>query len=246
MTDLTNQTSSTSTQLQTWVEKLLHYMLLCYGKRFTDQWGMTDSQELIDVWAAGLQGLTHAELKRGKDALSGREWPPTLPEFKKLCRPELDPLAAYYEAVAGVQARFAGEFGKWSSPAVYWAAMPMATDLLNQTYSQVRARWERALSDEMAKGQWDEIPKPALALPAPVNMTKDAAEKALQKLGAEVNKPKGFNHRLWAERILERERKGDKSLLPIQVQFARQAMATPETPLAGFGALHSAGFEIAS
>lgn len=231
MTDLTNQTSSTSPPLQAWVEKLLHYMLLCYGKRFTDQWGMTDSQELIDVWANGLAGFSRDELKRGKDALAGRDWPPTLPEFKKLCRRPLDPMHAYYEAVAGVQARAAGEYGKWSHPAVYWAAMPLAFELREQSYSQVRCRWEAALSEQLDKGEWPEIPQPMVALPAPgkTKTSREEAAKRLQELGAAtvIKDSAGNDMRRWARKILEREARGDKTLLPIQVRFAREAAAAP-------------------
>lgn len=229
MTNVTNLNSSTSTPLQAWVEKLLHYMLACYGKRCTDQWCMVAQGDIVEVWANELADLTHAELKRGKEALSSREWPPTLPEFKKLCRPPVDAMKAYYEAVAGVQARAAGEYGKWSHPAVYWAAMPLAFDLGSQTYSQVKPRWEAALFEQLDKGEWAEIPQPMVALPAPgkAKTSREEASQRLRELGATgiVKDHRGGDMRGWARRILEREAAGEP-VLPIQARFAREALAT--------------------
>ena len=228
MNALTNPTSSTSTPLQAWVEKLLHYMLVCYGKRFTDQWCMVNGQELTDAWVAELEGMTHAELKCGKDALASRDWPPTLPEFKRMCRPPVDPMRAYYEAVAGVQARFAGEHGTWSHPAIYWAAMPMAVELREQTFSAVKARWETALAVQLGRGEWEEIPKPMLALTSPGQSTTSSAkarEAIKQIVGQVVHKPADGNPKGWAQRILDRHAAGDK-ITPAQLRMAQEALAT--------------------
>lgn len=228
MTNLTNTRSSTSTPLQAWVEKLLHHMLLSYGKKFTDQWGVTDSDELLAFWVNGLAGYSPTELKRGRDALDDRPFPPTLPEFRKLCRKPLDPVAAYYEAVAGVQARASGEYGKWSHPAVYWAAMPLSFDLANQTQTQIKPRWEAALNEQLEKGEWPEIPQPMLALAAPgkTKTSRDKAEQRLRELGAAavIKAPNGTDHKSWARRILEREAAGDKHLPAISIKWAHEAL----------------------
>lgn len=209
-------------------------MLLSYGKKFTDQWGVTDGDELLNFWANGLADMTHSELKRGKDALATREWPPTLPEFRKLCRRPMDSVAAYYEAVAGTQARRDGEYGKWSHPAIYWAAMPMSFDLKEQTYSQIRSRWEAALQEQMDKGEWPEIPQPMVALPAPgkTRTSREEAAQRLREIGAAtvIKDAWGNDPKCWAKKILEREAKGDKTLLPIQVKFAKEAMEARSQP----------------
>lgn len=228
--NLTTAPSSTSTTpLPTsWVEKLLHKMLLSYGKKFTDQWGATSTDELVGHWAQELAGYLPIEITRGLKALETREWPPTLPEFKKLCRSSLDPMKAYFEALAGVQARAAGEYGKWSHPAVYWAAMPLSFDLGSQTYSQIKTRWESALNAQIEAGEWAEIPQPMIALAAPskTQMSREEAAKRLRELGAAtvIKDGAGRDAKRWAHAILERVARGDKTLLPIQVQFAKQAM----------------------
>jgi hypothetical protein len=221
--------SSTSTESlpETWVERLFQRMLLDYGKKFSDQWGGADTNALITHWSRELAGYSGAELKRGLDALSTREWPPTLPEFKKLCRRPLDATTAYYEAVAGVQARASGEYGKWSHPAIYWAAMPLAFDLREQTYSQIKQRWEAALTEQMDKGEWPEIPQAMVALPAPgkTKTSREEASRRLRELNAStiVKDSAGRDARGWARKLLEREAAGE-TLLPIQSRFARQAL----------------------
>jgi len=216
--------SSTSTNAlpEAWVERLFERMLLDYGKKFSDQWSGADTDTLIAHWSRELADYSGAELKRGMDALSSREWPPTLPEFKKLCRRPLDPTVAYQEAVAGVQARQGGKYGKWSHPAIYWAAMPLSLELREQTYSQVKARWEAALTKQFDQGQWDEIPQPMVALPAPgkTRTSREKASQLLRELGSKIN---GSWNKGWARELLERAAAGE-ALLPIQLRFAREAL----------------------
>jgi len=232
--NLTTESSTSTTALpESWVERLFQRMLLTYGKKFADQWGAADTDALIAFWSQELASYTAAELKRGLDALSTRDWPPTLPEFKKLCRSPIDSLVAYYEAVAGVQARAAGEPGKWSHPAVYWAAMPLAFDLGSQTYSQIKPRWEAALHAQLERGEWAEIPRPMLQLgmPGAEKLSRESADQLLRKLKATVvtkQAASAIDHRAWARRILEREKLGDKRLSLLQVKFAREAMGAPQ------------------
>lgn len=227
---LTLASSTSTTALpEKWVERLFERMLLDYGKKFGDQWAETSMDTLISHWSRELAGYSGAELKRGLDALATREWPPTLPEFKKLCRRPLDSTTAYYEAVAGVQARAAGEYGKWSHPAIYWAAMPLAFDLGNQTFSQIKPRWEAALHEQMDKGEWPEIPQAMVALPAPgkTKTSREEASQRLRELGATgiVKDAWGNDPKRWAKKLLEREANGDKTLMPIQIRFAHEALA---------------------
>lgn len=230
-----NQISSTSTDWplnampQRWIQKLFNEMLMAYGKKFTDQWQGADATELQKHWALKLAGLSGEELKRGVGKLDAREWPPTLPEFIKLCRPEVDPFVIYCEAVAGVAARNRGEVGKWSHPAVYWASVGMAFDLGSQTYAQIRVRWETALAEQMSRGEWPEIPQPVLALNAPGKsvLSKEKAAEMIQELGA-VGIGKTYeqemDHKSWAKHIMKREQIGDRTLTHVQVRFAKEAL----------------------
>jgi hypothetical protein len=227
------QTSSTSIDPlpQSWIEKMFDQMLLNYGRKFTEQWGGADPDKLIAHWAREMASYTPAEIKRGLAALELRDWPPTLPEFKKMCRPPVDTTAAYYEAVAGCRDREAGNVGKWSHPAIFWATVQIgAFDLKNQSYSQIKDRWETALQAEMDKGQWSAIPEPMIALPAPGKSltSRQQATQALQQIGAaDILKPR-TNHRAWIKTVFERQEAGDDTLPGISIRFAREAMNAQE------------------
>ena len=192
------------------------------------------NQQAIDNWAESWveafeeEGITPTDVKVGLRECRRRfAWPPSCAEFIQTCRPGVDPLRAYYEAVAGVQARFAGEHGTWSHPAIYWAAMPMATELREQSYSFVKARWETALNQQLAKATWEEVPKPMLQLTAPGNSatsTEKARAAIAQAVRAVNHKPANHDNLGWARRIQASEGAGE-TVLPIQSQFAREALA---------------------
>lgn len=208
---------------------MFHKMLLEYGKKFTDQWGGADTDELIAHWAHELAGYTGPEIKRGLAGLDSREWPPTLPEFKKMCRPPVNEMTGYYEAIAGLEARGKGEFGTWTHPAIYWAANFLRVDLMSQTYAQVKDRWNAILKSQMERGEWAEIPVARVLLPVPdiSPAAKAHAEKMLADLNAKgiTKKPKDTtDHKAWAKKILARYANGDKDLSMIQLKFARMAM----------------------
>jgi hypothetical protein len=205
---------------------LFDKMLLEYGKKFTDQWGGSDPVRLRDHWAAELAGFSGDELGKGLKGMAAKDWPPTLNEFKKLCRPPVDAMHAYYEAVNGVQARDRGERGVWSHRAIFWAATGLSFDLKNQTYSQIKVRWEMALAEQFDKTDWSPIPDPLLQLAAPGKgeLSKEGAAKMLNEIGASAMlKPKNDEMR-WAKNILERLKRKDKTLLPIQIKFAKEAL----------------------
>jgi hypothetical protein len=216
-----------------WIERLLDKMLLDYGKKFTDQWGGIDPDKLIAHWSRELAGYLPAELRRGYEALAGRDWPPSLPEFKRMCRPAVDGLVAYYEAVEGVRARERGEMGTWSHPAIFWASVKLAFDLKSLSYSSIKDRWEVALATEMDKGQWAEIPQPSLALPAPgkTHLSREEAVKRLSELHAaaavKTAKTK-TDHRAWIGLILARAKRKDPSLPAISLRFAKEALEAKE------------------
>lgn len=201
-----------------------------YPHKWRSNFPTTDA---IDNWSTSWaeafeeERITPDHVKAGLKACRTKyDWPPSCAEFIKACKPMVDATVAYYEATAGIQARRKGEMGKWSHPAVYWAAMPLSFDLGSQTYSQMKGRWEKAFADEMGKGDWEPIPAPMVALPAPgkADLSREKAAESLKVLGAsEVLKPK-TDHLRWAKKILRREAESDKTLSAYQVREARVAM----------------------
>lgn len=207
-------------------------MALTYGRKFTDLWQGQNAEELKLHWAKQMHDLTDEEMVRGVIKMRKQDWPPTLPEFLKLCRPDINPLNAYYEAVEGSRRRELGEVGTWTHPAIFWASVRVsAFELKNQTYSQIRQRWEAALSAELAKDQWEEIPAPMIALPAPgkEKVSKEVVTKLMENLkGVAKSANARIDHKRWARKILDREKAGDKTLTKIQIDFAKQALNSEE------------------
>ncbi|CAB3854740.1 hypothetical protein LMG26858_01903 [Achromobacter anxifer] len=192
---------------------VVNEMLLLYGAKFAQQWQGLTARELKDSWNRKLDGLDEIQVRRGLLACLTQEWPPTLPQFIKLCCPWMVPEVAYHEAVRGLSARRRGELGVWSHPAVYWAAVGVSTvDLLGCTYGAIKARWEKTLNEELAKGSWPDIPVPRPALPAPGQTlaTRAEAEATLRKMGAEkVLRQQGRPHRSWIAKWEARIQRGE-------------------------------------
>ncbi len=191
---------------------------------------MFRNQQAIDNWAESWveafeeEGITPHDVKVGlRESRKRYGWPPSVSEFMQACRPALDPVKAYYEAVAGVQARAQGEMGEWSHPAIYWATVPLGVELREQTFSQVKARWETAFEQQLAKGTWEAIPKPYMKLAAPGKSTTGTAKarEAIKQAADQVMHT--FASTAWARTLLDRHKAGEK-LTPTQVLFARQAL----------------------
>ena len=195
------------------VEEILYKMKLLYGNKFEWKWKDVDFSTMIDFWESELKGLSDIEIKRGYDALSRLEDPPSVPQFVNLCRPPIDPVKAYHEAVQGMRERIDGKHGKWTHPAIFWAAAGMSYDLLNKSFQSVESLWKSKLSDELAKTSWQEIPDVPKALPSPP-VDKDANAqyaKVLKRYGAlNVLKKEARGNGDWIVNNLERMKKGWK------------------------------------
>lgn len=194
------------------------------------------SPEAIDNWSTSWaeafedEGVKPTDIKVGLRACRTKyDWPPSCSEFIKACKPAVDSMVAYYEAVAGVQARGLGKPGVWSHPAIYWASVPLSFDLGSLPFTQIKTRWERALAEQMDKGEWELIPEPMLAL-ADIGKTvlsKEKAEKLMREFKASDVVKKASDktdHLRWAKNILRREKEKDKTLSVLQIRFARDAL----------------------
>jgi len=152
------------------VDRLFARLGAFYGARFADMWRDADPVELKRVWAEELAGFSPEELARGIDGCRTRDWPPTLPEFLRLCRPALDYEAAFCEAAEQMYRRQQGE-DRWSDPAIYWAATWMGRDVMAVPYAVAKARWcanlNRALQAIRGGELPNEVPERLQTLPAP-------------------------------------------------------------------------------
>jgi hypothetical protein len=214
---------------QTWVESLFKKMAFTYGTRFADQWRGIDPVGVKRHWAEALGSLTSDELCRGVLGLGTRDWPPTLPEFLKLCRPVVDPVAAYHEALEQGALRLRGEPDAWSKPAIFWAWMKVGRVAFSQVpYPMLKGRWEAALAAELAKETHDPIPLHVEALPAPgrASTSVDRARQLLSgfKIGTRRQTATVQADPLrWARQIMERRDRGEP-LEIVQIKDAERAL----------------------
>lgn len=160
-------------------------------------------------------------------------WPPTVPQFANACNPPIDPVQAYHEALAGLEARAKGEVGVWSHPAIYWAASSLSRSLTMQPVQAMKDRWAAALKAQLALGCWELIPppRPQIEAPGKSQTSPEEAKRMLATLGAAgITKLANskVDHKAWAKKIMERHARGDKSLRPFQLKNARQALGLQE------------------
>jgi hypothetical protein len=233
-----NQTTNLSTSTdswpagaipQTWVESLFKKMAFTYGTRFADQWRGIDPVGVKRHWAEALGVLTKDELTRGVMSLGTRDWPPTLPEFLKLCKPVVDPIAAYHEAAEQGALRERGEPDTWSSPAVFWAWMKVGRVAFAQVpYAMLKGRWEAALTAELAKASHEPIPPQMEQLPAPGRATTSVQLARQQLAGFKVRTRCGAVNVLadplrWARDIIAKSDRGEQ-LEIVQIKDAKRAL----------------------
>jgi hypothetical protein len=213
------------------VEDLFNKMQALYGAKFLEQWKDINLDALRQHWGSALDKMTPQQVQRGMASLELLDLPPTLPQFIKLCKPELDPQAAYLEAVVGIAAREQGDIGQWSDPAIYWATTAIgAFDLKTRPYAQIRRRWESALEEARAHPHSEPIPAPEVQRVTPeeteapyVDIATElvAVEKAVEVARSVTARP---DHKRWAKRIQERIAKGDKTVTKQQARAAKEAL----------------------
>jgi hypothetical protein len=174
-------------------------------------WRGQELSTVKEFWAEELAGYSADELRKAFAALDKHSsWPPTLIEFKALCRPTIsvNHEAMFYEAVRAVEKRKQGEMGSWSHKAVYWAALDVsAADVLGMTWPQIKGRWTQALVARLADPNLPVIPEPAKRLPAPA-YTHDRK----QHVDIDEMLEPGRDSRAWIQAILERKARNDPSL----------------------------------
>jgi hypothetical protein len=132
-----------------------------FGAKLLDHWAAVPG--VRDEWGQALADLHPLEIDRGLRATQSRAFVPTLGEFMLLCRPALDPEAAWHEAAAGMAARDQGDVGEWSHPAVYRAATAFAWELRSSGYAAQRKAWAIRMQRELARG-WGDVPPPTLRI----------------------------------------------------------------------------------
>jgi hypothetical protein len=129
-----------------WVDRIFARMNAFYGAKLADAWTGSDLDEVKAIWAEELGGYTPEEIRDGVAAMKRRDWPPTLPEFLKLCRPPVEPVGAHVEACQKYHRWVEGEDVEWSRPEIFWACQKIGHwELKNSPYRSLESRWKEAL-----------------------------------------------------------------------------------------------------
>lgn len=136
-----------------WIDRIFERLLAMYGRKFADMWACVEMAALKDTWAAALGDLKPEEISKGLGACLTRDWPPTLPEFRGLCRQ----VQSYETAFTEAAMKWPNREG-WTSPANYWAAACFGRDIKILPYSAIKARWIDAL--DRARQNPQPIPDP--------------------------------------------------------------------------------------
>ncbi len=143
-------------------------------------------QNWRESWAEAFveEGITPHQVADGIRACRRQfDWPPSLTEFLKACKPHIDPETAFAEACEQMRARDTGT-DKWSSPAVYWAAVEFGSwELRHASWDRAKSRWTRILTEKLAQADLPEVPPRREALPAP-GQTRANPEKVREMLDA--------------------------------------------------------------
>lgn len=215
-TSLANPSVLPSPIPEAWVEKLFSRFSAMYGRKFADLWSDCNLANVKALWAEELGILTRDELASGVAACKIREWPPTLPEFLRLCRPEPD-----FDALFAGAANSAST-GDWKGNRLaFWAAQSVgAFDVRNEPYYRMEARWKKAVTELLADGELPEIPPRQEALPAPgqQSITKEEAAKIVKAFG--FKQEQRSDQKAWARKIME-----SPAVYPaISVLFAQKSL----------------------
>lgn len=170
---------------RSWVQKIFRRLGAQQGAKLATLFKGTNLDDLEAEWAVSLFGFRSEEIDRGLNRASTFDWQMTLPAFKKLCRPCLDPEYAFYEAQTCLKQRQDGEVGDWSHPAVFRAAARMSAELNSgEPFTRYRTRWTALMELELDRGWGADVPAPKRQLPAqvhkPAPCPPDQAERLAQ------------------------------------------------------------------
>lgn len=220
------------------MEMLFAELYGMYGNQFLDKFRNghvengkdTGIEHTKAVWLEKIRshGLRMPEIKRGLAGCERSVYAPNWADFLARCRPAPDLDAAINEALTQLKARNDGT-DVWSNPAIYWAAQKVGYhEMMTLQHDKLRPRFSAAM-DSVLSGPIDPVPTitpaPRIEM-APVSPEKVAECKQITTaFTTRVGRggvPTGLR---WAELILERDARGDKSLTLYIVQQAQEAIA---------------------
>jgi hypothetical protein len=177
----------------------------------------TSIQNWRESWAEAFEDerITPQDIAAGLKACRKRhDWPPSLPEFIRACKPPVDYETLFAGSAVSVST------GKWENRLAYWATQSVGSfEVRNEPYVRMKTRWTKAIDELLEDGELPEIPPGREALPAPgkQSISKEEAAMRVNELGLD---PKRKEPKAWARMILE-----SPAVYPaISIAFAKQAL----------------------
>lgn len=173
-TDKTQNAPSTELLDDKLVSLLWRRMLAIYGHKWHSHLGVAvDSDgKLSDsarTWKLGLSGVTIEQVKRGFELLifKNHEWPPSLPEFRRLCLSknsiQAPPLAEIVSILARVSSRSGSLIDRYSHPLALAIAQHPGFDMFAmRTANNADAkRMVEPIYDHYVSAGWTDWPEQA-------------------------------------------------------------------------------------
>lgn len=163
-------------------------------------------QNWQDAWSEAFieERIKPDEVKRGISACRKQyDWPPSLSEFLKACRPPVNPEAAYAEAIKQLHLRKDGR-DAWSHPAIYWATQSIGDfDMANQSWSSIKSRWVKTLNEFLEEQTLPAVPAFLVQLPAPgkTSIEPEEAKRRIDEAASSIKPAR--DPKAWARRIMQ-------------------------------------------
>jgi len=170
-----------------WVDAIYKKFAIYWGEAFLSKWKGLPHDDLLLAWSEELAGFTGEELKRGLAQCRKKVFPVSLPEFMLLCRPEIKPEEAFYEALAQSQLRSSGR-DQWSHPAIFWTYYALSWEFTNLTTKELERRWMIEFQKVYGQGSWREIPQVRNQLIEYEEPTKDNLNSQSKEMFKEILK----------------------------------------------------------
>lgn len=196
-----------------WISRIFDRMEDRYGDLWASRYGAFPRARVMRSWAEDLSDMTPAEIIDGMTACRDLKFPPTLPEFRMLCRPDrADDLFSRAVRVVSLpvdQRDYGGD------SVLYWSIQRFGEHDIKVSTTAGGPRWRQVVSataDEWRRGLLPVIPERREALPAPghTSVTREEAEKRVKSLGLALSP---IGDRAWAQKILDRAAKGEMTVL---------------------------------
>ena len=137
------------------ISELFIWMAAVYGRTWTSQYAGETAKVAAAAWSEGLSELSDGHVEAGRHAVlkRGGDWPPSLPEFRRLC-------LGLGEAGAAIEAAMRGD--RTHPIARHLIAGVISFDRDRLSAKDLEKRYRAGLADARQAAERDAITRPAL------------------------------------------------------------------------------------